>query len=70
MKIKFILFIGLIFIILIGIHFHTTTLSVSRHSVTLAQGGKKLKIAHITDLHTKGLGRIEEQLLELLQLGH
>lgn len=68
MRKKFILFISFVLICLISIHLHTTTLTVSHHNVTLANTGKKIKIAHVTDLHTKGLGRLEKQLIRTLEL--
>ena len=48
------------------IYFHTNTIEVSTHKVQLDHSGRKLKIAHITDLHTKGMGRLESQLIEIL----
>lgn len=68
MKKKLILIIGPMLLILLGVYLHTTALTVSHHSVTLAHGGKKLKIAHVTDLHTKGIGRVEEQLFKSLDV--
>jgi predicted MPP superfamily phosphohydrolase len=50
----------------VWIYFHTNTIEISTHKVTLGNSGKKLKIAHITDLHTKGVGRLETQLLQAL----
>ena len=37
------------------------------HEVTIGKNGKSLLVAHITDLHTKGLGKIEQKLLDSLQ---
>lgn len=48
------------------IYFHTNTIEMSTYKVQLGNSGRKLKIAHITDLHTKGIGRLETQLLEAL----
>ena len=64
---KFILFIGILFVILTAVYFHTTSLTVSHHTVTLSQGGKTLKFAHVTDLHTKGMGRLEKKLVEVIE---
>ncbi len=62
----------LIFIILltfvIGIYFHTNTLEVTHHQVKLSVGNSKIKIAHVTDLHTQGIGRLELQLFEALKI--
>ncbi len=38
--------------------FEPNNLEVTRHSLTFGQSGKKLKIAHISDLHTKGLATL------------
>jgi predicted MPP superfamily phosphohydrolase len=61
----------LIFIILlafvIGIYFHTNTLEVTHHQVKLSVGNSKIKIAHVTDLHTHGIGRLEVQLFKTLE---
>lgn len=45
-----------------GIYFHTNTLEVTHHQTTMGTGNKKLKIAHITDLHSSDFGRLEEQV--------
>jgi predicted MPP superfamily phosphohydrolase len=62
MKAKWILFF--IFIIFggISIYNHTNTLVITHHKVELGQKGLKLKIAHVSDLHTKGLDNLEKQL--------
>jgi uncharacterized protein len=65
---KLILFLVFISIALIGIYFHTTSLTVSHHSITLAQTGKTIKIAHVSDLHTSGLGKLELQLEQALEI--
>lgn len=49
-----------------GIYFHTNTLKITRHQTTLGNGNQKLKIAHITDLHSNGFGRLEEQVYNAL----
>ena len=51
-----------------GIYFHTNTLKVTRHQTTLGNGNQKLKIAHISDLHSSGFGRLEEQVYNALTL--
>lgn len=66
MRNKFILIFGPILIIVIGIFLHTTSLTVSHHSLVLGQSGKKLKIAHVSDLHTNGMGRLETELVQAL----
>lgn len=50
-----------------GIYFHTNFLVVTRHQITLSGNDKKIRIAHITDLHSKGMGWIENQMIEALK---
>lgn len=68
MKKNIILFISFFVVAFAGIYYHTNTLTVSHHEAILSKSGKKLKIAHISDLHTKGLGRLEQQLFEELAI--
>lgn len=60
----------LIFIILLsfvlGTFYHTNILEITHHQVKLSEGKRKIKIAHVTDLHTQGIGRLELQLFEAL----
>jgi predicted MPP superfamily phosphohydrolase len=49
------------------VYIHTNTLEVTYHKIVLAHSGNKIRIAHITDLHTKGLGKLEEQLFQKLE---
>jgi predicted MPP superfamily phosphohydrolase len=62
MKGKWILFFTLAVFGGIKIYDHTNTLVITRHKVELGQKGKKLKVAHVSDLHTKGLDKLEKQL--------
>lgn len=48
--------------------FEPNNLEVTRHSLIFGQSGKKLKIAHISDLHTKGLATLEKKLIDALTL--
>lgn len=67
MKKKFILF--LIFLMAFGcyLYHHTTTLEVTNHQVRLGPGKTKLRVAHISDLHTQGLGKLEQQLIHTIK---
>ena len=61
----------LIFIIfltfVVGTYFHTNTLEITHHQVKLSVGNSNIKIAHVTDLHTHGIGRLELQLFKALE---
>jgi hypothetical protein len=46
---------------------HTHSLDVTHHQITLGTGTNHLLIAHISDLHTKGLNSIEQQMLNTLK---
>lgn len=63
---RWILILIILLAFVIGIYFHTNTLEITHHQVKLSVGNSKIKIAHITDLHTKGIGRLELQLFEAL----
>lgn len=51
----------------IGIYRHTNTLTVTHHQIKLGKGQKHIRIAHVTDLHTKGIGTLERQLITILK---
>jgi predicted MPP superfamily phosphohydrolase len=59
-KAVFILFILLI--LTYAVYHHTNTLLVTYHKIEFAPGKRKIRIAHLTDLHTKGMGKLEYQL--------
>jgi predicted MPP superfamily phosphohydrolase len=42
-------------------------LDITSHQVTLGIPTKHLRIAHVTDLHTKGLGSVERQLIKTIR---
>jgi predicted MPP superfamily phosphohydrolase len=67
MKKKSIIFFFTLITILGTIYFHTNTLIVTHHKISLGQGNKKLRVAHITDLHTKGINYLEDQLIVALK---
>lgn len=54
-------------VLIVGIYHHTNTLEVTHHRIKISDGKQKLKIAHITDLHSKGLRKLEQQLFEALK---
>jgi predicted MPP superfamily phosphohydrolase len=47
----------------IGIYRHTNTLTVTHHQIKFGKAQKHIRIAHVTDLHTKGIGTLERQLI-------
>jgi predicted MPP superfamily phosphohydrolase len=55
------------FILIYSIYFEPYQLESSFHEVTIAKGGHRLLVAHITDLHTKGLGTIELKLMDSIR---
>jgi predicted MPP superfamily phosphohydrolase len=54
-------------ILIYSLFFGPYQLESTFHDVTIGKNGKSLLVAHITDLHTKGLGKIEQKLLDNLQ---
>lgn len=67
MKKSFILFLFLGLIFGYGVYHHTNTLVITHHKIHLGKGERKLTIAHVSDLHTKGLNKLEEQVANALQ---
>lgn len=63
---KWILFFLLITLVAGALYLHTNTLALTYHEIVLNKGSKKLRLAHVTDLHTKGMGRLEKQLIKAL----
>jgi len=64
---KWPIFFFVLFSLCVGIYFHTNTLSVTHHQVELGKGNNQIRVAHISDLHTSGLGTLEKQLIKILQ---
>jgi predicted MPP superfamily phosphohydrolase len=54
-------------ILIYSLFFGPYQLESTYHEVTIGKNGKSLLVAHITDLHTKGFGKIEQKLLNTLQ---
>jgi predicted MPP superfamily phosphohydrolase len=67
MKKKSVIFFLVIISIFGMIYLHTNTLKVTHHQISLGKGNKKLRLGHITDLHTKGMHYLEEQLITALK---
>lgn len=67
MKKKSVIFFLITTVALVAIYFHTNTLAVTYHKVAIGGGNKKLRVAHITDLHTKGMNYLERQLIAALK---
>jgi len=51
-------------ILIYSIWFEPYQLDNTHHEVTIGNSGKSLLVAHVTDLHTKGLGTIELKLMD------
>lgn len=60
------LILPILLLVIMAIDFHTNTLVTTHHSKKLAQGHRKIKIAHVTDLHSGKIGRLEKQLFYVL----
>lgn len=60
-------FVFLILILAYGVYLHTNTLVITYHKVVLGPGKRKIKIAHVTDLHSKDFGKLEEQLFQSIE---
>lgn len=67
MRIKLISLILLIALVLGAIYLHTISIDVSHHKIHLGKSGRIIRIAHLTDLHTQGLMRIEQTMLDVLE---
>lgn len=67
MRKYFAFFLILIFIVGYGIYYHTNSLTISRHIIKIGDGNRKIVIAHISDLHTKGFGKLEEQIINAIK---
>lgn len=63
---RWIIFFLVITSVATGIYLHTNTLVVTHHEIEMNNGSRKLRVAHITDLHTKGMGSLEDQLVKAL----
>lgn len=57
-------------LIIYAFWYEPNNLEVTRHVLSYGNTGKILKIAHITDLHTSGLGRLEANLIDHLSKEH
>lgn len=67
MKKSFILFLVIIFLIGFAVFLHTNNLEITRHKIELGSGGRRLLIAHVSDLHTNGLGLLEKQTVNAIE---
>ncbi len=65
---KTVIFFIVLAVFSVGIYFHTNTLEITHHKIKIGNNSKKLKIAHISDLHTNGLGKLESKLVEALKI--
>jgi predicted MPP superfamily phosphohydrolase len=67
-KIKLIIFIIPFSVLFYSIFFEPLELENTFHEVTIGNSGQSLVVAHVTDLHTKGLGEIELKVIDSLNL--
>jgi uncharacterized protein len=67
-KIKLIIFLIPFSILIYSIFIEPSDLENTFHEVTISHSGQSLVVAHVTDLHTKGLGGIELKLIDSLNL--
>lgn len=56
-----------IFILIYSTCFEPFQLEDTFHEVTIGESGKSLLVAHVTDLHTDGLGTIELKLIDSIR---
>ncbi len=66
-KLKASFFLLFILVLAYVFYLHTNTLGITYHKISLGSGEKRIRIAHITDLHSKGLGKLVGQLLQKLE---
>lgn len=66
MKKIYFLFLSLILVTGHSIYHHTNTLEVSQHVIKLGDENRILRIAHVSDLHTKGFNNLEQQLVKAI----
>lgn len=66
MKKSFILFLIITLIFGYAVYKHTNTLEITSHRIELAKKKRKLTIAHVSDLHTKGMGTLEKQVIDTI----
>lgn len=56
-----------VFFLAYSIFFEPYQLESTFHEVTIGRSGKSLLVAHVTDLHTDGLGAVELKLIDVIQ---
>lgn len=56
-----------VFILIYSTCFEPHQLESSFHEITIGESGKRLLVAHVTDLHTDGLGTIELKLIDSIR---
>ena len=65
-KIKIIFFL-LSFLAIALNYYHTNTLKISYHNLSFSSAKKMIKIAHISDLHSDTIGKLEMDLINILK---
>lgn len=63
-KIKYAILLLPLLILAYSYIFEPINLEITNHEVTIGTSGKSLIVAHLSDLHTKGLGSLELKVLE------
>lgn len=53
-------------ILVYSILFEPTQLELTSHEVTIGNSGKSIVLAHLTDLHTSGLGTVEQKMIDAI----
>ncbi len=66
-KLKIIILSQSILISIYSIWVEPNQLETTFHEVTIGKSGKSLMVAHLTDLHTKGLGQLERKVIEAIR---
>lgn len=64
---KFIIIFSLISLSIYSIFIEPNWLEITKHNVSIGKNGNKIKIAHVTDLHSDHIGKVERKLLKAIE---
>lgn len=64
-KKKLIIFLFII-LAMFSLYLYTNSLTITYHEKTFGHSNRKLTIAHVTDLHSNNIGRLEKNLFKAL----
>jgi predicted MPP superfamily phosphohydrolase len=67
MKNKIVITILIFTLVFIGTYYHTNTLVITNHRIKLGNQNKKIKIAHVSDIHSSKIDQLEKQLFSALK---